>query len=186
MQKQINKIFNLKPDDYNRFLQITKDVKFRKGALILREGMTCKGLYYIDSGVIGLYKVYKGREYFQDFFFEGAFATNIISLTSNQPSNEYLVAIEDVSGKFISKEKLISLYEDSMDFKEFGRLLLEQLLADKTKLSFIRSSLPAKDKYQYIVNEYPHYIQRLPLEPLSSYLGMTRETLSRIRGSIQK
>jgi len=98
LKETIDKFHRLNQDDYGSLLRITKEVKFKKGDLILREGETCKGIYYINSGVIGLYKIYKEREYFQDFFFEGTFATNIISLTSNQPSEEYLLAIEDVKG----------------------------------------------------------------------------------------
>jgi len=185
LKETIDKFHRLNQDDYGSLLRITKEVKFKKGDLILRERETCKGIYYINSGVIGLYKIYKEREYFQDFFFEETFATNIITLTSNQPSEEYLLAIEDVKGKFISKHALINLYQESTEFKEFGRRLLEQLLADKTKLSFIRSSLTAKEKYEYILYEFPHYIQRIPLQLLASYLGITRETLSRIRSAFK-
>jgi len=185
LKETIDKIHKINKEDFESLLRITKEVRFKKGELILREGETCKGIYFIDAGIVGLYKTYNEREYFQDFFFEGTFATNIISLTSNQPSEEFLLAIEDVKGKFIPKQSLINLYQESTEFKEFGRRLLEQLLADKTKLSFIRSSLTAKEKYEHILNKFPHYIQRIPLQLLASFLGMTRETLSRMRASYQ-
>jgi CRP-like cAMP-binding protein len=182
----LDQLYKLNQEDYILFLQIMKDVHYKKGELILLEGQTCKGIYFLESGLAGLYKMHKDRKYYQDFFFEGTFATNIISLTANQPSEEYLVAIEDVKGKFIAKQALINLYQQSNDFKEFGRRLLEQLLADQKKLSFIRSSLTAKEKYEHILQEYPEYIQRVPLQLLASYLGMSRETLSRMRSSFQK
>lgn len=181
MKQLIDELYPLNQNDYDSLLRIMKEVKFNKGDIILHEGKTCKGIYYVESGIIGLYKIYKEREYYQDFFFEGSFATNIISLASNQPSEEYLFAIDDIKAKYISKQQLINLYQDSSEFKEFGRRLLEQLLANKTKLSFIRSSLTAKEKYEYMLLELPHYIQRIPLQLLSGYLGMTRETLSRMR-----
>jgi len=186
MKKTIDKIHSLNQDDYELFLKITTEVKFKKGELILREGDLCKGIYYIDSGTIGLYKMYNDRKYFQDFFFEESFATNIISISANKPSEQFLIAIDEVNGKFISKQSLIKLYEESVEFKEFGRRLLEQLLANQAKLSFIRSSLTSKEKYEYIINELPHYVQRIPLQALASYLGMTRETLSRMRNAMQK
>jgi len=181
LKKLITELYPLHQNDYNSLLKIMKEVKFNKGDMILQEGKICKGIFYVESGIIGLYKMYKEREYYQDFFFEGSFATNIISLTSNQPSEEYLFAVDDIKAKYISKQQLINLYQESSEFKEFGRRLLERLLANKTKLSFIRSSLTAKEKYEYILLELPHYVQRIPLQLLASYLGMTRETLSRMR-----
>lgn len=183
MKEVIDNIYQLNEVDFDSLLEITRPVHFKKGELILRGGETCKGIYFIDAGIIGLYKLYKDREHYQDFFFEGNFATNIISLTSGEPSEECLVAIEEVKGRFISKDSLIGLYQKSTEFKEFGRRLLELLLANNTQLSFIRSSLTAKEKYEYIMTELPHYIQRLPLQFLASYLGMTRETLSRMRST---
>lgn len=185
MKALIDKLYPLNQKDYDSLLKITKAVKFKKGEIMLPEGRTCKGIYYVETGMVGLYKIYKERESYQDFFFEGSFATNIISLSSNQPSEAYLFAIEDVKASYISKAQLIKLYQASSAFKEFGRRLLEQLLADKTQLSFIRSSLTAKEKYEYMLLERPHYIQRIPLQMLSSYLGMTRETLSRMRKALK-
>ena len=185
MKELIDEIYPLSQNDYKALFSKMKKVKFNKGDIILQEGNTCKGIYYIESGIIGLSKIYKEREYYQDFFFEASFATNIISLTSNEPSQEYLKAVENIEARYISKEQLINLYQESSEFKEFGRRLLEKLLSDKTKLSFIRSSLTAKEKYEYILDELPHFIQRIPLTLLSSYLGMTRETLSRMRNSLK-
>lgn len=181
MKATINKIHSLKSSDLDLLLNKTKRVKFKKGELLLFEGQVCKGIYFIETGIIGLYQVYKDRLIYQDFFFETDFATNISSLSSGQPSNNYLVAIEDVEALFITKQMLLQLYEVSPDFKEFGRKLLEQLLVDKTNISFVQSSLTAKEKYDFVLEKLPHLIQRIPLQYLSSYLGMTRETLSRMR-----
>ena len=181
MKDLINSIYRLKDEDYKVLLNISKAKKFKKGEYILSEGDTCRGIYYVNKGIIGLYKTFRDRAYYQEFFMEKTFATNIVSLTSNAPSEECLIALEETDCTYISKVSLISLYNESSEFKEFGRLLLEQILAQKAKLSFIRSSLPAKEKYEFILSKYPHYIQRIPLQLLASYLGMTRETLSRMR-----
>lgn len=186
MQAIINQVYPLSEEDYAALWQITRPVQFERGNLILREGQTCQELYFVETGLIGLAKVFKERSYYQDFFFEGSFATNIISLTNNAPSEADLVAIESVEARYIGKTALLELYEASNAFKEFGRRLLQQLLAKQTKLAFVRSSFTAKEKYAYLLEHFPHYVQRVPLQLLASYLGMTRETLSRIRSTIQK
>lgn len=184
LKKAIDSIYKLSDDDFKLFIDKTREVKYKKGEIILREGQTCKGIFLVKSGLVGLHKIYKDREYYQDFFFENEFATNIISLSAGKPSEEYLVAIENTEALYIQKEVLLKLYDYSSEFKEFGRRLLEMLLANKTKLAFIRSSLPAKDKYEYVLQELPQLIQRLPVQILASYLGVTRETLSRMRKGV--
>ncbi len=174
----------LSAEDQEKLLQIMIPKEYDKGEFVFKAEHVCAGLYLIEKGSLGLFKPFRDKEYYQDFYFEGEFATDIVSLSKSKPSEQYLVSLEATRVHFISKDALIGLYKESENFKEFGRVVLEGLLSEHAELSFIRSSLTAKDKYQHIIEKYPQFIQRIPLQYLASYLGMSRETLSRMRGSM--
>ena len=82
------------------------------------------------------------------------------------------------------KDKLLELYNVSAEIESFGRKLLEQLLIAYEEHANLFKIYSPTERYQYLRTNEPEMLQRLSLSQLSSYLGIARETLSRIRKKI--
>ena len=181
LRKTIHRLQPLTDTEFAQFLNRTQRKSYPKRAVLLRAGEVCRGIYFIESGVVGLHHEVDGKEIFQDFFLETAFATDIASLTSQTPARRALVAIEPVSAIYCSRAALLELYAVSPNFREFGRKLLENLLVVQTDQTATYLTLDARARYARLLNERPEWIQRIPLQYLATYLGVARETLSRLR-----
>ena len=79
------------------------------------------------------------------------------------------------------KDKLLDLYKVSPEIESFGRKLLEQLLISQEEHSNLFKIYSPTERYHYLLQHNPNFLQRVSLSQLASYLGVTRETLTRIR-----
>ena len=184
LRKKLEEILKIPDKDWIIFEAILKPLEFKKNEYLLQQGQVCKGIYFVQEGAVRTFYVKEGSEINVSFNFENDFLREIESLANNQPSLKYIQAIESSKLFFIEKRKLIDLYNDSAFFQELGRKILEQLTITEQKYaSFLASNSP-KERYLYILKHHPALVRRVPLQYLASYLGISRESLSRIRKRI--
>ena len=181
LRETIHRLQPLTDAEYAQFLDRTQRKSYPKREVLLRVGEVCRGIYFVEAGVVGLYHEVDGKEVYQDFFLETEFATDTASLSSQTPARRALVAIEPVSVVYCSRVALLELYAVSPNFREFGRKLLETLLVAQGDQTATYLTLDARARYAHLLRERPEWIQRIPLQYLATYLGMARETLSRLR-----
>lgn len=154
---------------------------FPKQHVLLREGELCNELLFIVKGNIRAYHLKDGEERHLAFFFEHTFAADLESLTSQQPSQLFLETMEPTEVISCNREKMIALYREAPVFESIGRVMLEQLMVQQQQYSRLFTLYTPAERYAYIVEHHPELLQRVPLQFLASYLGIARETLSRIR-----
>lgn len=182
IEAAIQKIHQLKKEELVLFLDKCQERVYTPNTFLVEAGEVCKGVFFVVDGLIGLYDINKtGDIAYYDFFFPQSFATEITSLAQAKASEHWLVAIKHTKVLYCTKESLLELYEIHPNFQTFGRKLLESLLLQKTAFNKVLSTLSAKEKYTYLLEEHPEMIQSIPIKYLASYLGVARETLSRIR-----
>ena len=181
LKAAIHRIHALEEDEYQLFESGCTPKSFGRKEYLLRSGQTARGVYFILEGAIGKYTLQDGKEIFEDFFFEGEFATDVASLTQQQQSEYYLMALESTEVLYAPREHLLQLYEIKPNFLNFGRKMLTELLVEKMRFSSLHTRMTARERYEKVRDEQPRLLQRVPLQYLCSYLGMTRETLSRVR-----
>ncbi|OAV45182.1 hypothetical protein A3850_012065 [Lewinella sp. 4G2] len=181
LRKTVTSIHPLSEAELEQLEGICHERSYAKGEHLFWSGDVCRGLYFVKQGVVGLYGLRDGKEIYQDFFLDGQFATDVSSLVSQEPSSLFLRAVEGSTIKYIRREDLLGLYEQSSNFQHLGRKVLEQLLVGRTELSVRQSTLSAVERYQYVLEHQPALLERITLRHLATYLGMTRETLSRVR-----
>ncbi|GMN05374.1 hypothetical protein MTsPCn5_07620 [Croceitalea sp. MTPC5] len=133
------------------------------------------------DGTIGLFEVTDGREDYLEFFLLGSFACDLESLSTQTTSKKNLMAMSDCSVLYIPRAKLLELYEVSPSYERLGRKMLEHLVASQHQFAAILKNLSPQEKYAFIKEKRPQLLQQVPLKYLASYLGLARETLSRIR-----
>lgn len=153
-----------------------------KGHPLVEQGQICRKLYYVEKGIgRNFYLNSDGKEITQLFFGEGRFMTSLESFFQESPSLYHVELLEDSIIYSISKEDLDMLFDRYHKMERLGRLLSTEMLTKVVhKLNAIQFQT-ARERYEYMLTEYPYIIYRVPLGMIASYLGMSQETLSRIR-----
>jgi CRP-like cAMP-binding protein len=119
-------------------------------------------------------------------FTEGICMTNMKSLTTLQPSNIFIETLEDAIVVKLSKDSMIQLYKEAPQLEGVGRVILEHMLAEDAEWKEIYTIYNPQERYRFLVNKAPQLLQKIPLQHIASFLGMRRETLSRIRSRAAK
>ncbi|QAA82648.1 Crp/Fnr family transcriptional regulator [Aequorivita sp. H23M31] len=153
-----------------------------KNTRLIEQGEICKKLYFVETGMGRSYYLKEdGKEVTQWFFGVGKFMTSVDSFFQQTPSLYYLETLEDSILYSISKEEMDLLFAKYQKMEQLGRLVsIEMLTKVVNKLNAIQFQT-ARERYDYMLAEFPDISYRVPLGHIASYLGMTQETLSRIR-----
>jgi CRP-like cAMP-binding protein len=154
---------------------------FKKGDFLLKEGQVCKEIYFVNSGFLRTVWNKDGTEINTGFTLENNFTTNLKSLRNGIPSEVSIQAGENTSVCVFEKDKLADLYQKSREIETFGRNLVEQLLILQEEHSNLFKIHSPAERYAFLEQHRPELLQRVSLSQIASYLGMARETLSRIR-----
>jgi len=156
----------------------------RKGQILLKEGQQCRYIYFIENGLLRTYYIKNGREISLNFAFEDSFVSNLKSFLSERSSEYNISASEDTAVWKFSREQLLDLYRQSGELESFGRKLMERLLIRQEEHSNLFKLYNPAERYHYIAKYFPQMLQRVSLSQLASYLGISRETISRIRKDV--
>jgi CRP-like cAMP-binding protein len=168
-------------EEWHAFEAVLQTKQLKKKEHFLQEGKICKQIGFIVSGYVRLYYLKEGEEITKDFNFENMFCGSYASFSLQQPSLFNIVAMEDVELITFGRDDFYSLAEKYWS--------IERMLRKNMEFMFIRKELreasflldDAQERYHKLVEQEPQMIQRVPLKYLASYLGMSAETLSRVR-----
>lgn len=170
------------PDELNDIISHFKKESVTKNQILVRQGDVCKSLYFIEQGMGRSYYLNEnGKEITQWFFGVGKFMSSVDSFFQKTPSLYYLEVLHDSVLYTISKEDIDHLFSKYHKMEKLGRLVaIEMLTKMVIKLNALQFQT-AKERYDYMLTEFPDIAYQVPLGHIASYLGMTQETLSRIR-----
>ena len=156
--------------------------QIKKGEIILKEGEVCRSFYLVEKGFLRTYYNNKdGATINLNFTFEGDFTCNLQSLKSRKPSEFNIEAGEDTSVWVFHLDSILQRSDSSPVVSQFiRRLAIRILLASEEHGNLFKMYTPT-ERYRYIEKNNPRLLQRISLSQMASYLGVARETLSRIR-----
>jgi CRP-like cAMP-binding protein len=183
---QIRKITDFSEDECSMFVPYLKKKVLNKGEYLLKENQIVNEIAFIEKGVLRLYYLSDGKEINNHFFLENDYAVSYLDFLKNRPSRYYIQALDDCELLTFNAESLQIAYDSSKNWERFGRIIAESVYAIATNRFESFLFLSAKERYLQMLNDYPKFIQRIPLYHLASYLGIERESLSRIRKEIAK
>lgn len=161
----------------------TFQVEIEKGGLLVKSGELCPNLYLVLKGVLRGYCENKRKQITTWITAENELVTSIRSFDFQKPSVENIQALEDCTLIAVSYQDLHHLYENFMEMNIIARKILEQYYREAEERAFISRLTSASEKYEHFLATKWELHNRIPLKYIASYLGVTLETLSRIRGA---
>ncbi len=155
--------------------------EFPRDTVLLQCDEICNRLHFVIEGAVRAVYYRDDKEFIPWLGFEKEFVYSIYSFTSQKPSSESIILISDCKFSSISYENLQFLYEKDPIWNKLGRLLFEKTCVKLYNRIRYYQSLSAAERYDQIHQRHPDILDRVKLLHLASYLGMTPETLSRLR-----
>ena len=156
-------------------------ISFRAGDLIIDANRVCTTSYYILEGLTRTYFLKGGKEVIEYFSSNNEWANSPRSWRTGKPDIYYVDAIEDTTAISIEARDMGYLFDTFPELDRYGRLsmatLLDHLIERITSFRFTT----AREKYDHFKQTYSRIYHHIPLGMVASYLGITQETLSRIR-----
>jgi len=154
--------------------------KVKKGDYLLRKGDMLKKGFFVKSGCLRSYTLdEKGKEHVYMFAPEGWLVNDIEAQVKDKPAELFIDAIEDSEVEVIDNEIFTIVNPTAQDFAK-----LTKRLAVLQKRIILLMSASLQERYLDFVQTYPNIVQRVPQKMIASYLGVTPEALSKIRGDI--
>lgn len=148
---------------------------------ILKRGRICHNIYFIGKGLVRCFYLKDDKEVSSWFMKEGDVIISVESFLNQSVSYESIQALEDTELYYLNYEDLQYCYVNFSEFNFIGRVLTEKYYRlSEQRLHSLRMQR-AHEKYQYLLQNFPQLVQRVPSKYLASYLSITEETLSRIR-----
>ena len=158
--------------------------KISKGEYFIKEGQICNKIAFINEGLFRIFYLKDGNEINTCFCKENSITSSFNSFINHVPSNDNIQALEDAVIVTLTAVNLAKLYNKSVMWQTIRQLLTEKeclRLSDRANSLSFESAL---EKYKNILKYQPEIIQRVPIQHIASYIGVSRETLSRIRAQI--
>jgi CRP-like cAMP-binding protein len=185
--KNISRFITLTPEEEQYFTSLFKIKKLKKKEYLLQEGDTSRHQYFVNKGCLRTYTIdEKGIEHIIQFAIEDWWTGDMYSFLTQTPARYNIDTIEDSEILCLEKNAMEELYIKIPKFERFFRHLLQNAFVALQERIVANLSQPADERYCTFINKYPDMEKRLPLKQIASYLGITPESLSRIRSSYIK
>jgi CRP-like cAMP-binding protein len=163
-----------------RSLAIVK--KYRRRQLLLNEGEICQYKMFITKGLLKTYCLKNdGTEHIMRFAPENTWTTDHESFSKQLPSKSNIEALEPTEVLLWTQDSLSKIVKAAPAFKTYLDGLISNTLNSTYERILMNISYTSEEKYQDFISTFPDIFRRVPLHMVASYLGVSRETLSRIR-----
>ena len=156
--------------------------KYLKGQYIIQQGDVCKYECFVIKGCTKMFHVNEeGQEHILMFSIEDWWTSDMGSFITQTPADFSVMCLEPTELVMFSHDIIEELYKEIPKLERFFRQIIEKAFVASQKRIVRNFSLSAKERYLYFKNQYPKIEQRIPQYMVASYLGITKEFLSKIK-----
>jgi CRP-like cAMP-binding protein len=185
--KSLNQHLNFTNDEIDFIKTYLTPKKLRKKQYFLQEGDICKYIAFVEKGVLRSYTIdEKGTEHIMQFALEGWVISDLSSFLTGEPATYTIDALEDAELVLISKAAQEELLQKIPRYETYVRLLITNAYIALQKRINCTNSLSLEEQYASFTALYPNIVQRIPQHMIASYMGLTPETLIRIRSKMNR
>ena len=169
------------------FLSLLEARSMKRKDMFLSAGTVCRHSAFVLRGAMKSYTVDRqGKEHILSFAVRDWWISDLYSLISRNPGVLYIEAIEDTDVLLLSRENQQLLFETVPKFERFFRILVENSLVASQQRLMDNLGSSAEERYLRFLKRYPTLLSCVPQHNIASYLGMTPEFLSKVRGRLAR
>jgi CRP-like cAMP-binding protein len=181
----IRKHISLTDQEETLVLSRSSNRKFLKGQFVVQQGDVCKYESFVVSGCMKtFYQDNDGHEHIVMFAIENWWASDFDSFITGAPATYNIQCLENTELIQFTYENLELLYKEVPKLERLFRIIFQRALVVTEKRIIGNFALPSKDRYLQFRKQYPEIDQRVPQYMIASYLGITKEFLSKIRSQL--
>ena len=181
----LNHHLGLSEEECNYFFSLLSTKKYNKNEIILRRNSICKSQYFITKGVLVAYEIdKKGEEHVIQIGLENSWIGDLESYTKNIKCNRIIKADCDCELLLLDQINYKKLLENFPVFEKLFRILFQNAYIHQTQRISMMLKTDMKSRIKYFFEKNENLIGKVELKIIASYLGMSPETLSRLKKSI--
>lgn len=182
LREYLSRNITITDEQMSSLRDIFKPKITKRNEILLEPGSICKHWYFVNKGCFRVYlRDDQGREATRYLINEGNFGTAFPSFILQEPSPAYIQSIEPSEVLFLTYHEFRKLPEILPGWEKLYTMLLEQDYIASVKRIESMITLGTKERYAVLMKENPDLIKRLPSKIIADYLGMSQETLSRLK-----
>ena len=182
IKKSLLKIYPFSEGNLNLFLNKLVFRTLKKKDVFLRKNQICKEIAFVNSGSLRLYTEIEHREWTINFFTENCWVSDIESLLMQQPSKNQIEALENSNIALITLKDIHRLMDIHPGFRMLNALMANFIISSTHITAMIAKS--PDERYKDLLSNHPDWVNRFPQMKIASYLGITPESLSRVRARV--
>lgn len=180
--QNISKHIQLTQDETDYFTSVLRVKRLRRKQYPIQEGDVSRFESFVNKGCLRAYYLdEKGQEHIAQFAIEGWWIGDMYSFLTSTPARLNVDALEDSELLCIDKPSLEEMYLQVPKFERFFRIILQNAFIAHQQRIIANMSKSAEERYREFIQRYPQLEQRVSQHQVASYLGITPESLSRIR-----
>jgi CRP-like cAMP-binding protein len=184
---KIKKSISLSSEAEKYIYSIAKEKSVSKGEILIREGQTVNKTFFVTQGSLRSFCIDKeGKEHTLQFAIKDWWISDFMAIYSHEPAS---LTVESITNSIViefNSQKLDKIYLLFPEFEQFQRKNLERHVVSLHKRILNQMQLTALERYTLFLKQYPDIERHSPNYHIASYLGITQQSLSRVRAEISK
>lgn len=157
-----------------------------RGRVIMPQGRPVDHLYFLNSGIVRLFRLHEGRDMTLDFISAGEFVSTAVYVLNRQPSPCGLETMTDIGGLIWNRGDLLTFQREVSVAGQIEQALLDRLLNWNQEREMDVMSLTPEARYEKLLRLSPQVVQQVPQRYIASFLGIHADSLSRIRAKLSR